>query len=76
MLFGQSQREYIIRTGNRLVLAGLIALAVAMSCAGALIVSVIWSTPAAWVTLAGGAVLFGSLWFVLPLSRRARISGD
>ena len=76
VLFGQSQREYIIRTGNRLVLAGLIALAVAMSCAGALVVSVIWSTPAAWVTLAGGAALFGSLWFVLPLSRRARIGGD
>jgi len=25
---------------------------------------------------AGGAVLFGSLWFALPLSRRARINGN
>ena len=71
VLFGQGQREFVIRVGNRLVLVGLIALAVAMSCAAALVVSFVWTAAAAWLTLAGGAVLFGSLWFVLPLTRAA-----
>lgn len=76
VLFGHRQREYVIRAGNRLVLAGLIALAVSMSCAAALVVSFIWSGAAAWLTLFGAAALFGSLWFGVPLTRRARAGRD
>lgn len=76
VLFGQGEREWVIQVGNRLVLVGLIALAVAMSCAAALVVSFVWNAAAAWLTLAGGALLFGSLWFALPLSRRAARGGQ
>jgi hypothetical protein len=76
VLFGKREREFVIHTGNRLVVVGLSALAVAMSCGAGLIVSYVWSTAAGWLTIAGGAVLFGSLWFALPLARRAGLIGD
>ena len=71
VLFGQNEREWVIRVGMRLVLVGLIGLSVAFWCAVTLVVSLVWSDAAATVTLVGGAALFGSLWFALPLSRRA-----
>ena len=75
VLFGQRQREYVIHMGTRFVVAGLAALALAMSCAAALVISFLWTPLAGWVTLSGGLLLFGSLWFALPLARRARHPG-
>ena len=42
VLFGHRERDFIIRTGNRLALAGLVGLASAMSCAIGLVISYIW----------------------------------
>jgi len=72
VLFRQRQREFIVRNGNRLVLAGLVALAVAMSFAAAFTVSFLQSERAGWITLAGGLRLFFGLWFVVPLARLTR----
>lgn len=75
VLFGRRERDFVIHTGNRLVVIGLSALAIAMSCAAGLIVSFVWSTAAGWLTLVGAALLFGSLWFALPLAHRAGLIG-
>jgi hypothetical protein len=72
VLFRHQQREFIIVVGNRLAVAALAALGVAMSCAGALTVSFVYSATAGWVTLGCGVVLFFGLWFAVPLKRLRR----
>lgn len=72
LLFRHRQREFIIRTGNRFMLLGLAALAAAMSCATALVISFVYSAAAGWVALGAAALLFSMLWFVLPLARLHR----
>ncbi len=70
VLFHLHQREYIIRTGNRLTLAGLLALAVAMTAAISLATEFIYNDTAAKIAgLCTGLFLLG-VWFVLPIERR------
>jgi hypothetical protein len=76
VLFRRRQREFIISAGNRLAVAGLAALGVAMSCAAALTVSFVYSPAAGWVTLGCGIVLFFGLWFAVPLERLRRDAAD
>ncbi|MEY7974672.1 DUF6328 family protein [Saccharomonospora xinjiangensis] len=72
LLFREGRRSEILRVGNRLVVAGLACLAVAVTLTVALIGKVIFGI-AAMVALAvavGG--IFTVLWFVVPRLLRTR----
>lgn len=66
VLFRRGQRFVIVELGNRLVLAGLVSLALAMTATVALIGKVAFSTPVMIVLGAVVGALFGGLWFVVP----------
>ena len=76
LLFRHGQRAYIIAVSNRLVIAGIIGLAVAMAAAITLVTAFIYSSTAAWIVAGGTVLALGSLWFALPLSRRIRREAD
>jgi Na+/proline symporter len=66
VLFRAGKREEILRIGNRLVVAGLACLAAAVTLTVALITKVVfgwWAMAAVALVI---ALLFGTLWFVLP----------
>ncbi|WIX83876.1 DUF6328 family protein [Amycolatopsis carbonis] len=67
LLFRTGRRDEILRVGNRVVLAGLGCLAGAVTLTVALIAKVVYGTAA--LIAAGGftVLLFGLLWFVVPL---------
>jgi hypothetical protein len=69
-LFRHNDKQQLVFAANRLVIAGLAFLALAM-CGCLLLVSVkIFGELTGVITLAVGAVPFAMLWFVLPLRRR------
>jgi hypothetical protein len=74
MLFRKRDKEHLVRISNRLTLAGLAVLAIALTGAVLLIADVIFKSTLTIVftTIAGGAFLI--LWAVLPLYRRAELS--
>ena len=63
-------KELMLRTCNRLAIAGIVLLAFAMTSAVALIGFFIGGRQVAVVVGAAAAVVFASLWFALPLLRR------
>lgn len=70
--FRDHDKERLIETSNRLVIAGTVLLATAMSCAVYVIGEYVFSV---WVGIAATvftALAFGWLWYGLPLSREAR----
>ena len=76
ILFREGDKEHLLKIGNRCALAGLAALAVAMTTVLYLIVEVVlergWGAVAA--AIAAGAVAW--VWFAMPLMRKARLSKD
>ena len=75
LLFRMRQKEYMVETANRLALAGLALIAVAMTAAMVLISHVMFGGWA--VAVVGGLTVlaFAVLWYVLPLRRRRGIGG-
>lgn len=71
LLFRQGQRPAILRVGTRLAIAGLGSLALAMSATVFLLADVVLGGWAAILSTALTFVVFGVLWFALPLRRRA-----
>ena len=70
--FHQRDRNYVIESANRLMIAGLVFLALAIVGAVVLITDFLYGLGGQWVwPLAVGVVLVG-LWFARPLVRRAR----
>ncbi len=69
--FRKREKERILFTANKFAIAGLVFLAVSMIGVIVLVTDVLYSDAAAVVTGALALVLFGGLWFVLPLVRRA-----
>ncbi|WP_026361335.1 DUF6328 family protein [Amycolatopsis nigrescens] len=70
VLFRQGRRETIIHVANRLALSGLGFLAATVSTTLLLLVDVVVGRWQAIVACALAAVVFGVLWFVLPLRVR------
>jgi len=70
LLFRQGQREQILRVANRLTVAGLACLAIAMTTTVLLLFKVVAGTVLATVVAVFFALLFTVLWFVLPLRTR------
>jgi uncharacterized membrane protein YuzA (DUF378 family) len=71
--FRQRDKEYLVVTANRLSIAGLSALAVAMTGAILLITHFLFGTGATIVTTAVVAFGFAVVWYLIPLRRLAEI---
>lgn len=70
MTFRLQDKRHLVLVANRLMIVGLGALAVAMTAAVALVVSVVFGTATAAVTAAVTGLAFVTLWYVVPLRRR------
>ena len=68
--FRESDKEQMLKTSNGLALGGLFFLALSIIGAVALIADFIYGSTAAVVSASIGAVLFATLWLVLPIVRR------
>jgi preprotein translocase subunit SecY len=72
-LFRKHDKEKLLETSNRLTIAGLGALAVAMTCALFVITDFLFNWPMTITVTALTAFLFGFFWYALPLKRRAEV---
>ena len=72
-LFRKHDKEKLLETSNRLTIAGLGALAVAMTCALFVITDFLFNWPMTITVTALTALLFGFFWYALPLKRRAEV---
>ncbi len=70
--FGQREKAYVVRTGNRLTIVGLSVLATGMTCAVALVTHYLFGATTAIVSVSLAALAFAVIWFVIPLQRRTR----
>lgn len=65
----ERDKEQMLRTSNRLAIAGLAFVAVAMTASVYLVSEAVVHTTGAVLITCFSAVLFATAWFVLPLSR-------
>jgi hypothetical protein len=72
--FRQQEKHYIVFLANRLTIAGLAFLALAMSGVMLLITDLLFGTTATIVAVTATVLLFAVLWYVMPLLRRLRRS--
>lgn len=72
--FQRGEKAYVVHTANRLMIAGLIVFAVAMTTAVLLITHYLFGPVTAIVTSIIVVVAFIMIWFLLPLRRRRRFS--
>jgi hypothetical protein len=72
VLFRQGERPMIIEVANRLAIAGMACLAVAMTFTVLLLTDEVLGNWGAIVLSVFAAALFATLWFLLPLRRRWR----
>lgn len=70
--FRYQQKHRLVMVSNRLAIAGLAVLALAMTCAILLITHVLFGTATTVVTCAVAFAVFVVLWGVLPLRRRLK----
>jgi hypothetical protein len=69
-LFRTGSRERILAVGNRVVVAGLVCLALAITATVALIAKVVYGVVAMAIVAGLSGLIFGVLWFVVPLLLR------
>jgi Family of unknown function (DUF6328) len=72
-LFRHDDKRHLVFSSNRVVIAGLAFLALAMCGCLLLVTTKLFGQLAGGLTAAVGAVPFVVFWFVLPLTRRARL---
>lgn len=72
----RGDKEAILRSSNRLALAGFAFLAVALVASVLLVSELVLPKPLPFVATAVIGVLVMALWFGLPVSRRLRAKGD
>jgi cobalamin synthase len=70
--FHQGERAYIIESSNRLLIAGLVFLGIAIIGAISLITDYLFDLSSHWYWPTGVAVFLVALWFVRPLLRHLR----
>jgi hypothetical protein len=71
-VFRQHEKERLLETSNRLTIGGLGALAVAMTCSLFVIADFLFGWVLTGLVTGFTALVFGVLWYALPLRRRAR----
>jgi len=69
--FREGDKSRMLRAANRFAIAGLVALAVALSCGAVLIADVVYEGPLVWAAAVPAIALLVWCWFVLPLSRKS-----
>jgi urea transporter len=74
--FRRKDKAYIVLLANKLAIAGLVFLALAMSGVVYLITDLLYSSTATAVATAGALIAFGLLWYAVPLWRRMRRGVD
>ncbi|HEY3959879.1 MAG TPA: DUF6328 family protein [Solirubrobacteraceae bacterium] len=72
-LFRHDDKQHLVFSSNRIVIAGLVCLALAMCGALLLVATKLFGPSVGAVTVILGALPFLLLWFLLPLRRRARL---
>jgi predicted membrane channel-forming protein YqfA (hemolysin III family) len=72
LYFRKGRREEILYWGNRFALTGLGLLAAAMTGVILLVVDAVAGIVLATVIASCAALLFGTVWFAVPVARRAR----
>jgi hypothetical protein len=72
LTFRYQQKHRLVFISNRLAIAGLASLALAMTCAILLITHLLFGTVATVVTVGLALTMFIVLWAVLPLKRRLK----
>jgi hypothetical protein len=70
--FRRQDKAYIVFLANRLTIAGLAFLALAIAGVMLLITDLLYSAQATVIAVTATLVLFGLLWYVLPIVRRVR----
>ena len=70
--FHQNERAYVIESSNRLLIAGLVFLAIAILGAVVLITDFLFGGVKVWIYSGLLAVLIVGLWFARPLGRHVR----
>jgi hypothetical protein len=73
VLFRQEDKRHIVFVANRVVIAGMVFLALAMSGSILLVATKLFGALTGAVTAGVLGTAFALLWFVLPLWRRARL---
>jgi hypothetical protein len=73
LLFRQKQRQFIVRTANRLALGGMALLALGLVAILVLVSNVVFGGAAAAVVGVLAAALLSFLWLAIPLLRRRRL---
>lgn len=73
LLFRKRDKEHLVVVANRLALAGIAFMALSTCGALLLITDVVFDPPAPLLTTCAAVIVFGSLWFVMPMVRRARL---
>jgi hypothetical protein len=71
LLFHMEMKAVIVHDSNRLAIAGLLALALAMTGAVLLVTDVLFGVAACAIATGATGFMFGALWVGLPLSRRS-----
>ena len=75
LAFREGRKAYVVELGNRLTIAGLAVLAVAITCAIALVTHYMFGQTTAIVTTAATATVFVLVWFAVPTRWRHQ-TGD
>jgi Family of unknown function (DUF6328) len=73
LAFQRGQKPYLVRTANRLTIAGMCVLAIAMTSAVALVTDYLFGGVASLVTAVAVLTVFALVWFVGPL-RHLRVN--
>jgi hypothetical protein len=72
-LFRQDDKQHLVFSSNRVVIAGLVFLALAMCGSLLLVTTKLFGVTAGVLTAAIGALAFAVLWFAVPLKRRGKV---
>lgn len=75
LAFREGRKGYVVELGNRLTIAGLAVLAVAMTCAITLVTHYMFGQTTTIITTILTAVVFGIVWFAVPTRRRHQTEG-
>ena len=73
VLFRLQMKEVVVEDSQRLMLAGLVVLALAMTGAVLLVTDVLFGSVACAIAAGATGTMFGLLWFGLPLKRRSAL---
>ena len=76
MTLRQQQKDQLVLVANRLAIAGLGCLALAMTGAIMLVTDLLFTAVATVIATAGALLAFGLLWYALPLRRRLSLTRE